>query len=269
MTTPEISKAEVRKRLAEARAELALAEKALVEAKADDKLELAQNTMTKMFTEFKRGAAWLKWTKAHAAEHGYTYSPLGMRRNLHGVLSGIQNIVSSMQRKAANSPIQGLASQIGVTAARLINLNVYTAFLDLGYIDENTEVLPADIIKAVHDALHSEVFYEMLLAYIHVAQWTATYGVTEYYKRVYKLDFPIEPEIEVEIGATEDKMYKWNWTEAHLLEIVKLAVKDQIDIGVLKDDPDKTVAKILKAYNTPKIRKYLETNYPILGVIKE
>lgn len=231
-------------------------------------VEFAQELIEKMFARFKKGAAWLNWTKNHAAEHGYTYAPTGMRRNLHGVLTGVQSIVSAMIRKAANSPIQGLASQIGITAARLITLNAYQAFVDLGYIDEDATDMPVDVVKAVHDALHGEPTYEVLLTYLHVVQWTATYGVTAYYEKEFGLKFTVEPEIEMEIGASEDNMHKWNWTEDHLFDIIKQSLNEQKEIGYLKN-VDKAYDKVMAAYKDPKIRRYLEKHYPILGVVKE
>lgn len=232
-------------------------------------VEFAQDLIDKLFGRFKKGAKWLNWTKKHVEDKQYTYSPIGMRRNLHGVLTGVRAIVGSMLRKAANSPIQGFASQIGVTASRLVDLHVYDTLLELGFMTEDDEVLPADIVKAVHDALHSEVPYEIVIIYIHILQWVATYGVTAYYKEKFGVDFPVEPEIEVEIGASEDAMYKWNWREDHLLEIIDKALVDQVNIKHLKEDPKVVKAKIMKAYENKKVRKYLETNYPILGVVRK
>jgi DNA polymerase I-like protein with 3'-5' exonuclease and polymerase domains/uracil-DNA glycosylase len=227
--------------------------------------ELAQEIMNKLFARFPRASRWLKWSMNHAMENLYTYSPIGMRRNLFGVMTEINAIVAAMRRRAANSPIQGFASQIGVTAARLIELELYTVLHKFGYIDDETTDMPAGITKAVHDALHSETPYEVLLIMIHVVQWTATYGVTEYYEREFGTKFLIEPEIEMEIGAHEAQMYKWNWTDANLEEIIKKSLQDQKEIGQCPA-PKRAYRKIRSAYENPELKSYLERKYPILGI---
>lgn len=229
----------------------------------------ASDIIEKLFGDFKKGGEWLTWTKSHAKDNFYTYSPIGMRRNLFSMLTGINSIIAAMERRAANSPIQGFASQIGITSARLVVLELYKVLQKFGYIDKKTREMPAEILKAVHDALYSEVPYEIVLIYVHVLQWVATYGVTQYYRDEFGVDFPIEPEIELEFGATEDKAYKWNWTDAHLKECLLNTLKDQVAIGILKEDPDKVLKKIYAIYDDPEKKEYLETNYPILGVLPE
>ena len=226
--------------------------------------QFAADIIQRLFNDFKDGANWLAWTKKHARDHNYTYSPNGMRRNLFSMLTGINSIVAAMERRAANSPIQGLASQIGITAARLIVLDLYKVLRKFGYIDNKTKLMPAEILKAVHDALHSETPYDIVLIVIHVMQWVATYGVTEYYKTEFGIEFPIEPEIELEFGATEDKMYKWNFTNSNLRECLLNTLKDQVTIGTLKGDPEKTLELIYSGYNNPELKAYLCKHYPIL-----
>ena len=246
---------------------LTQAEKGLKALKIDDKVELSKSIMAKLFSEFPKGSQWLEWSKNHAVEHYYTYSPLGMRRNLFGIMTGIPQIISAMQRRAANSPIQGLASQIGITAARLYVLHLHAVLMKFGYITKKTKDLPADINKAVHDAIYTDVPYLIILIQIHILQWTATYGVTKYYLEEFDFKFTIEPEIEIAFGATEDKIYKWNFTNAHLKESLLKVLQDQVAIGTLKDDPEATLKTIYREYKkNVELRDYLETNYPILGV---
>jgi len=237
----------------------------------DDKVALSKEIMAKMFQEFPNGADWLEWSKDHAEQNYYTYSPIGVRRNLFGIMTGISGIVSAMKRRAANSPIQGLASQIGVTASRLIMLEMWDVLSKFNYIDDDTAILPAEILKQIHDAQHSEVPYEILLIFIHVMQWVATYGVTAYYKEVFNFEFTIEPEIEMEIGVTEDAHRKWNWTDSNLKEIVAKALDDQQALGDLDANTRKVAEKTVWAiYEDPKhskLKKYLHTKYPILGVV--
>lgn len=231
--------------------------------------DFAADLIKRLFGDFSNGAKWLDWTKQHARENYYTYAPNGMRRNLFSMLTGIASVLAAMERRAANSPIQGFASQIGITSARLVVLELYKVLRKFGYIDNSTALMPAEVLKAVHDALYSEVPYEIVLIYIHVLQWVATYGVSQYYKDEFGIEFPIEPEIEIEFGATEDACYKWDWSDFNLKECLLKTLEDQVKIGTLKEDPKKVLKKIFKAYDNSELKEYLETNYPILGVSQE
>ncbi len=237
----------------------------LAEIEERSTVDFAQGLIDKLFNRFKKASSWLNWTREHAKKNYYTYSPLGMRRNLFGIMTGINPIVSAMERRAANSPIQGFASQIGVVAAWLTTKNMYRVLKKFDYIDKNTEHLPVNINKAVHDALYSEPEYDVILIFIHVLQWTATYGVTEYYKKEFGVDFLVEPEIEIEIGATEDKHYKWDFTDSNLEEIIKKALADQVTIKRLTD-VNEAYKKIMRPYRNKELKAYLEEHYPILGI---
>jgi DNA polymerase I-like protein with 3'-5' exonuclease and polymerase domains len=251
--------------------------KAKIEALETEKTELpkkytkafAADLISRLFGDFKDGAKWLDWTKKHAREHFYTYSPIGMRRNLFSMLTGINSIMAAMERRAANSPIQGLASQIGITAARLVVMELYKVLRKFGYITGETKLMPAEILKAVHDALYSEVPYEIIIIYVHVLQWVATYGVTEYYEKEFGVKFPIAPEIEIEFGATEDETFKWNWADDNLKECLMKTLEAQVKIGTLKGDPKDVLKTIYAAYDNSELKSYLEDNYPILGVRSE
>jgi DNA polymerase I-like protein with 3'-5' exonuclease and polymerase domains len=227
--------------------------------------EIAQEIVDKLYKRFPKAGKWLKWSMNHALDYLYTYSPIGMRRNLFGVMTGINSIVAAMKRRAANSPIQGFASQIGVTTARLIVEHLYEVLMKFGYIDKKTKRMPADITKAVHDALHTESPYDIVLIVTHVVQWVATYGVTAWYKENYGANFLVEPEIEMEFGASEDKMYKWDWTPTQLDKILKDSLQDQNKLGNCKDT-DLAYASIMSPYRNKKLKSFLEVNYPILGV---
>lgn len=227
--------------------------------------EFAESIVQKLYKTFPKAGRWLNWSMGHAEQHLYTYSPIGMRRNLFGIMTGIKSLAAAMRRRAANSPIQGWASQIGVTAARLIELELYDTLLKFGYITPKTRTMPCDITKAVHDALHTESPYNIALIVTHVIQWTATYGVTEYFEREYGVKFTIEPEIEMEFGADESKMYKWNWRQDELFKIFTMALNDQQGNGFC-DDPEAAYVDICSSYDNKELREYLESKYPILGI---
>ncbi len=232
-------------------------------------VEFAKDLIEKLFNTFGKAGRWLNWAVKHAEDNYYVYSPLGMRRNLFAMMTGIKSVMSAMARRAKNSPIQGTASQIGLTTARLIAIEFYNAIRELDLLDKKAKYLPSEPLKAVHDALYSETPYKFVLIYLHIVQHVATYGVTQYYRDEFGVKFTIEPEIEIEIGAHEAAAYKWDWSHDHLETCIKSALKDQKEIGFLKDSVEKAFDEIMWAYKDKKVRRYLETKYPILGVTKD
>ncbi len=253
----------------ESREKLKVLKKKLAEAEERSTKQFAQSLIEKLFNKFRKAGDWLNWAVKHAEEHYYVYSILGMRRNLFGMMTGIKTLMSAMGRRAKNSPIQGTASQVGITAARLIALELYKALEELDLLDPKAKYLPTEPRKAVHDALYSETPYKFVLIYLHILQYVATYGVTKYYAEEFDCKFTVEPEIEIELGASEDKHFKWDWSEAHLEECLKNALKCQKEIGFLKDSVEEAYEQIMWAYKDKKVKKYLDTKYPILGVTKE
>jgi DNA polymerase I-like protein with 3'-5' exonuclease and polymerase domains len=229
--------------------------------------EYAQSLISKLFDRFKVGSAWLDWAQEHAKKYGYVYSPLGRRRNLYGVLTGIQGIVAAMTRRGVNAPIQGMASEVGVKASRLVALNFYE------YLEKwcdpsilHAPELPAQVEKMIHDAVHAECPYEHVVPFIHILQWTATYGVAQAYKEKYKFEFIVEPEIELEFDASEDRSYKWDWSDQNLFRCINSVLDDQVALNVLEEkDRSKALDLILTPLKNKKLVEWLNTRYPILN----
>lgn len=262
-------RAELTEELAKLRAELPEVKAELKEAQEWDWKVFAEDLIAKLFHRYAKGAAWLDWAKNFAEKNGYVYAPTGRRRNLPGVMIGNKSLVSALLRRAVNSPIQGTASDVTATAARLTAVHFYR-YLRKFKMLEGVEFLPGEALKLVHDATYAEAAYDHLLAYLHITQWVATYGVTEYYEKEFGFKFNIEPEIEVEIGAQEDHMYKWDWTDEGLRKIVRSSLEDQVKIKMLKaEDLERSFKRIFRIYRNPEIAQFLRTNYPILGVVDE
>ena len=262
MATKDVLKAELVKCL-EDRKQATLE---LKEANSRDWKKFAEDLIAKLFARYNKGAKWLDWAKAYAEKNHYIYAPTGRRRNLYGVMAGLPSLTAALLRRAVNSPIQGTASDVTSTVARITAVHFYR-YLKKFYSIENMRWLPGEALKLVHDATYAEVDYIHLLAYIHILQWAATYGVTSYYKRNFNFDFNIEPEIEIELGASEDAHKKWDWTDSGLEKIVRESLEDQVKIGTLeKDNVDKSFKRCFSCYRKPEIKAFLERKYPILGV---
>lgn len=260
------TRTEIKAELSKVASELEATKKELKEVEARDWKKFAEDLIVKLFARYSKGAKWLNWAKKFAETNYYIYAPTGRRRNLYGVMAGLPSLTAALLRRAVNSPIQGTASDVTCTVARLTAVHFYW-YLKKYYEVHNLRWLPGEALKLVHDATYAEVDYIHILPYIHIVQWCATYGVTEYYAKVFKFRFNIEPEIEVEIGASEDNHKKWDWTDGHLKKIIRESLEDQVKLKLLKpDEVDSAYKKCWTGYRDPKIKAYLESKYPILGV---
>jgi hypothetical protein len=198
-----------------------------------------------------------------ATSYGFVMSPIGRRRNLYRVFAGKRSLIAAAGRRAKNSPIQGMASELGGLAAYLILRECYK------YIQEHE--LPDDympkLARIVHDAVYVECRYEFALPFMHIMQYMSTYGVAKYVKEHLGFEMLVEPEIEMELSASEDKGYKWGWDLPGLVKAVTSSLEDQEKLGNL---PKGKVAEarglVFAPWKSKSQRKELQSKYPILGV---
>lgn len=122
--------------------------------------------------------------------------------------------------------------------------------------------------RIVHDASYYAVPYEMVLPFVHMLQWQATYGLARTTEKELDIPFTIEPEIEMEFGTRDDHTMKWDWTLPNLIECIEGAVADAQDLGILDGTPAEVLEKILAPYRSKKTVEYLQKKYPLLGVKK-
>jgi hypothetical protein len=118
----------------------------------------------------------------------------------------------------------------------------------------------------VHDANYFSVLYKMVIPFTHIVQYAATYGVTECYAKEFGVDFPVEPEIEMEFGARDDATEKWDWSLPNIVQCIVKSVDHAAEIGVLEGDRDEVLREIFAPWRNQKMRNYLQAKYPLLGV---
>lgn len=230
----------------------------------DKPLEEAEEIIQKLFDEFPDGAAWLEDAVKQVNKYGHVMSPIGRVRRLFRVFTGKRGVIAAAGRRAQNSPIQGFASEIGCTAAFLILLHSYEFIKKMGWSFE--ECMPK-YSRAVHDANYFFVPYKFIIPFIHIKQYVATNGVTDWYKEVFDLDFTIEPEIELEVAATEDNSYKWLWEIPDLLSIIHRSLSDMVKLGQLPaEDLKQTYMLVTEPWRDPELRTLLQSKYPLLNV---
>lgn len=259
---------ELKAKLAAKKEDLSKLKVELQEAQEKDWVAEAQLIMDKMNSEFVNGASFLKDSKTSVVKDFHVTSPIGGIRNLWRVLTGKPGVVAAAQRRATNSPIQGFSSEIGAA----------TAYLILIHFDKYRRrfKLPASMfpkyLRAVHDANYFSVPYEFYLPALQIAQYMATYGVANWYKKVFGFKFLVEPEIEMDVGANDATGEAWDWaldgeSKARLSVCVSSALIEQVKNGVMTGDQLLPAARLIASvWLDEEKRTYLNSKYPILNV---
>lgn len=245
------------------------AERKLKALIAEDRTEFAQGLIDKIFSEFKKSGQWTNKTKKLAEEECYVFSPNGRIRHLYAALTGDKKIVAQQVRRGSNAPVQGLASEIGVKAGRLIMETYYKKLpkicklLDIEY---DPWELRIPFNRMVHDASYYSVPYAMVIPYIHILQYCATYGVTKSYKDEFNFEFTIEPEIEIETGVRDDSTTKWDWSLPNIVSNIMANVNHAEELGLLEGNKEDVLRLIFKPWTNKESRHWLQKNFPLLNV---
>lgn len=226
--------------------------------------EEAQKTIDKLFDEFEMGAAWLTDAVVLIKKYAHVVSPIGRVRNVWRVYTGKRGVIAAAARRAQNSPIQGFASEIGGSGSFQTLVECYKFLMKIEWSVK--KFLPT-YNRAVHDSALYSVPYAFVIPFIHIRQYTATNGITNWYKEVFGVEFTVEPEIELEVFASEDQSYKWDWEIPHLLTNIYNALQDQVRLGQLPaDELESTWELILKPWKSKSMRAMLCEEYPLLNV---
>ena len=235
---------------------------------SEDRSEYAQGIMDKLFAEFKKGKRWIDRMSKLAEEKFYVYSPIGRIRHLWAALTGDKAVVAKQVRRGTNAPIQGFASEIGTKASRRIMESYYEwapKLKRMMNLDDDYDYT-IKFNRVVHDALYFAVPYAMVIPFIHILQYEATYGVTQAYEDEFGLKFTIEPEIEIEVSARDDHSFKWDWSTHNLQEIIHSALKDAEELNRLTGTVEETRNVIFVPWRNKMVRRVLQENFPLLGV---
>lgn len=230
-------------------------------------------------------------------KHKYIVSMLGRRRNLDGHQIPVPTLRAAFERRAQNSPIQGMASDLGYIGARLYTLAIaqYCEDFDIvsnkqymiehGWEEHLTEFdrtkafAPAGIDSMVHDSIKSQVRYDMMLVAIHLKEWAMTTGVRKYVKEKLGVKFHVDLGVEFDVGASGATMETWNWVSKDLVikekksetetdeytilglpSLIRNALKEQLDYGY-DIDVNSLMKEMISSYKDA--REYLEENFPL------
>ena len=252
------------KTVAQLKAELKALDVEISEAENKDWVEYAQGIMDQMFQDFSAGAEFLDKSANQAIEDLHVMSPIGRRRNLWRSITGRPGVIAAARRRAQNSPIQGFSSELGSSAGVLIQESTNDYMEDFGY---DPELFPL-YCRAVHDCNVFCTKYEMVIPHIHIMQYEATYGLQTWAEDTFGMKFTITPEIELEISATDDNSFKWDWSLNNLSECIAKSLADQIKLGDIESVAELKDAykKIVAPWRDKEQRAFLQEHYPLLNV---
>lgn len=258
------------KELRAAEADLQKASDGLQAIIDEDRTDMAQSIMDKMFSEFADGRAWLDRAEAMAQDYGFSISPVGRIRHVPGVFVYGEQTVARATRQACNAPIQGFASELTVKASRLTTQDYYRHYKTIAKMLGLTKTMLQNKLYAcriVHDANYFAAPYEMVIPFIHIVQYQATYGTAQTIEKEFGVHFNIEPEIEMELGVCDsDEGTTWDWSISQLLSILDKEVRTGYERGIVTEAPDRVMEKILAPWRNAECRAYLQEHYPLLGV---
>ena len=234
------------------------------ECEEKDWMEYAQEVIDKMFSSSPRLKKFLEESVELAKRYAHVVSPVGRVRNLWRVLTGRPGVIAAASRRAQNSPIQGFSSETGMVASYDTLQHSYY------YIKETErdfdECFPK-YSRAVHDANYFYVPYPFIIPFLHITNHVSALGLAEFYKKAFGVEFTIEPEIELEIGANDADAETWDWTLPQLADILVKSLKDQVAIKRLEPSAlPGVMAQIVAPWVNLEEQAVLCERYPLLGV---
>lgn len=182
-------------------------------------IEFVTELVNKFFKRFSKGGKWLNDIEKQAQANHYVESPLGRRRNLTAYLLPKQlgdiakSKYAAMNRRARNSPIQGMGSDFGFIAYRRIARAAWKRKLEVG-----KEVLK--VCNTVHDSLETLASIDNLMFALKTIEYEMTEGVQETCLERHNFKFCVPLEIDLEIGPNLRDCKPWDGTIHELLRLV-------------------------------------------------
>jgi DNA polymerase-1 len=131
-------------------------------------IDEVNSIIDKFFTRFKVASNWLLEIEKFARKNYYVEAPTGLRRHLWPYLlpktkdkeKAWNSIAAACDRRARNSPIQGMGSGIGYSAARYLETWTFERFKEEAL--ESGE-LPIRNQNMVHDSIELEINYSHVI----------------------------------------------------------------------------------------------------------
>jgi len=175
--------------------------------------EQAQALIDLLFVKFKNGGKFLTKTIARAKRTMLAISPIGRFRHLWGYLHNRVSVINAMNRRAPNSIIQGVASDILQYAATEFTDLVWHLFVKHGIpMFGNHPGHPLGPNNYVHDSVKGDIPIHLIPIYIYLIEHACTTRVHRAYRRIFGHKMLVGIEIDFTIGFSADSMAEgWDW----------------------------------------------------------
>jgi DNA polymerase I-like protein with 3'-5' exonuclease and polymerase domains len=222
----------------------------------DEKIQEAAELMNKLFSAWPTAASWMDRLKVTAERNLTVSSPIGRVRHLSGYLHFEKRVKAAMGRRAANSVIQGMASEQATMSGHITGKLLWDMFGPEGKMDHK-----------LHNMVHDSQMWSCPIHLLPVMAYFVEHGMTtlmrQHYQTKYKVDIPIPYGIDMEFGLTEGKMHGWNMRADSMHKIGDELLKET---GATK----KQIAAFKKnATLVGKIREFEMRKYPDGGMSKK
>lgn len=174
------------------------------------KLEEIEDIVGQFLDRFPVGVKWFDKMKKTARKKLFVESPIGRRRYLWGYLLPksveiADQVYHSMDRRAVNSPVQGIGSDFLVNGSRQIEVLKYRHFKKTGHYPDFYQA------NQVHDAIEFSCAYEDVWLAINLIENGLTRAVQKVTMKRHGIKFTIPLEIEFEIGAHLKGCDAWDY----------------------------------------------------------
>lgn len=182
-----------------------------VAASTGQTVEMITGLIKAFFKRFPVGAGWFEKIKSFARKKLFVESPVGRRRHLWPLLlpttlPNAETIHAATERRAVNSPVQGLGSDFLDTGARVIEQEKWAHYEKTGhYPDFHTT-------NSVHDSLEFSVAYADIWNAIRIIEYGLTDGVMKAAVERHGLKFTVPLEIDFEIGGNLRDCDAWDYS---------------------------------------------------------
>lgn len=178
------------------------------------------------FSQFSSLRSWKQNIKQFAKDYGYVEALHGRRRRFpifdlyrhknghfddRSVPREVRGPVQEALRQAANSPVQGLASDAAMIGASMLN----------DWIRENNK--PWFIQNAVHDSVICQIPIKDIPYAVNVIEDCLTTKVQEYMATVFDVFTDLPLEVEFEIGKSWGSLEKWDGNPSNLQDLLDAA----------------------------------------------
>lgn len=229
-------------------------------------LSEVNDVIDKFFKRFKVASNWLLDVEKFARKNYYVEAPTGLRRHLWPYLlpntkdkeKQWNSVAAACDRRARNSPIQGMGSGIGYSAARYLETWTYERFKDYAL---KYNQLPIRNQNMVHDSTEVEVDYSHIIYGTEMVKESLTKGVESKCVKLFGMNFPVGLAIDMEIGPTMDTVKKWDGTIQSLHDILEFTFTYQKETLGYDVDVKKEMKKVFTGYMSKQLQTQIDKGY--------